>query len=125
MKENEITRIAIDICYKIHVKYGPGLFESVYENILCYELDKISLPYERQKSIRLYYDGLDMGVGFIPDIVIDKKVILELKSVETLAEIHYKQLLTYLRISNMRLGLLINFQVSLFKNGIHRIVNRF
>lgn len=99
------------------------MFESFYENIFCYEWDKNSIPYRRQCGIRVIHEGNDMGMGFIPDIIIDNKVILELKSVETLGEVHYKQLLTYLRISNLKLGFLINFNTSLIKNGIHRVVN--
>ena len=81
------------------------------------------MPYLRQTGIKVIHEGVDMGMGFIPDIIIDNKLILELKSVETLAEVHYKQLLTYLRLTKLKLGLLINFNVPLIKNGIHRIVN--
>ena len=88
-----------------------------------YEWNKIVIPYTRQTGIKVIHEGIDMGIGFIPDIVIDNKIILELKSVETLAEVHYKQLLTYLRLTKLKLGLLINFNVPLIKNGIHRIVN--
>jgi GxxExxY protein len=77
----------------------------------------------RQKGIKVIHDGVDMGIGFIPDLIVGDKVILELKSIETLAEVHYKQLLTYLKLTNLKLGLLINFKVPLIKDGIHRIVN--
>jgi GxxExxY protein len=123
MTENEISKIVVDICFKIHTMYGPGLFESVYEQIFCYDWDKVSIPYTRQSGIKVIHEGNDMGIGFIPDIIIANKVILELKSVEVLAEMHYKQLLTYLRLTNIKLGLLINFNVPLIRNGIHRIVN--
>ena len=123
MTENDISKFVVDVCFKIHTMYGPGLFESVYEQIFCYEWDKISIPYTRQCGIKVIHEGNDMGIGFIPDIIIANKVILELKSVETLAEVHYKQLLTYLRLTNLKLGLLINFNVPLIKNGIHRIAN--
>lgn len=123
MTENEIAKAVVDVCFKIHTMYGPGLFESVYERIFCYEFDKKQIPYTRQCGIKVIHEGLDMGIGFVPDIVIDNKIILELKSVENLAEVHYKQLLTYLRLTNLKLGLLINFNVSLIKNGIHRLVN--
>lgn len=103
--------------------YGPGLFESVYEEIFCHEWNKNTVPYTRQCGIKVIHEGVDMGLGFIPDIIIDNKIILELKSVETLAEVHYKQLLTYLRLTKLKLGLLINFNVPFIKNGIHRIVN--
>jgi GxxExxY protein len=122
--ENEISKIVVDVCFKIHKQYGPGLFESVYEEIFCYEWTKLGLPpIVRQKGIKVIHDGVDMGIGFIPDLIINNKVILELKSIETLAEVHYKQLLTYLKLTNIKLGLLINFKVPLIKDGIHRIVN--
>jgi len=123
MTENEIAKIVVDVCFKIHTMYGPGLFESVYEQIFCYEWDKTSIPYTRQRGIKVIHEGNDMGIGFVPDIIIADKLILELKSVEVLAEVHYKQLLTYLRLTNLKLGLLINFNVPLIKNGIHRIAN--
>jgi len=121
--ENELAKKVVDICFKIHTKYGPGLFESVYEEIFCYEWNKNTIPYARQCGIKVIHEEVDMGIGFIPDIIIDNKLILELKSVETLAEVHYKQLLTYLRLTKLKLGLLINFNVPLIKNGVHRIVN--
>jgi len=123
MIENDIAKAVVNVCFNIHSKYGPGLFESVYERIFCHEWNKTSIPHSRQCGIKLVHDGEDMGMGFIPDIVIANKVILELKSVESLAEVHYKQLLTNLRITNIKLGLLINFNVPLIKNGIHRIAN--
>jgi GxxExxY protein len=123
MTENELARIAVDICFKIHTRYGAGLFENVYEKIFTYEWDKTGIEIKRQEGIRVMHEGIDMGIGFIPDVIIGNKVILEFKSVEVLAEVHYKQLLTYLRLTDMKLGLLINFNVPLIKNGIHRIVN--
>lgn len=123
MNENEIAKIAVDICYRLHKQYGPGLFETVYEEMVCYELKKLNIPFQRQCGIKVWHDGNDMGIGFRADIIIENKVILELKSVEMLAEVHYKQVITYLKISGMKLGLLINFKVPLIKDGIHRIVN--
>jgi GxxExxY protein len=123
MTENELSKIVVDICFKIHKQYGPGLFESVYEGIFDFEWKKINVPYVRQQGIKVIHQGEDMGIGFVPDMIIDNKLILEFKSVENLAEVHYKQLLTYLRLTNLKLGLLINFNVPLIKNGIHRIVN--
>lgn len=123
MTENEISKLVVNTCFKIHNQYGPGLFESVYEHIFCYDWAKTMVPLVRQQGIKVIHEGIDMGIGFIPDIVLDNKVILELKSVETLSEVHFKQLLTYLRITNLKLGLLINFNVPLIKNGIHRVVN--
>jgi GxxExxY protein len=123
MTENEISKIVVDLCFRIHKQFGPGLFESVYEEIFCYEWNKFELLCVRQKGIKVIHDGIDMGIGLIPDLIVCDKVILEFKSVENLAEIHYKQLLTYLKLTNLKLGLLINFNVPLIKNGIHRIVN--
>ena len=123
MSENELSKIVVDICYKIHTQYGPGLFESVYEGIFDFEWKKTGVPYVRQQGIKVIHQGEDMGFGFIPDMIIDNKLILEFKSLESLSEVHYKQLLTYLRLTNIKLGLLINFNVPLIKNGIHRIVN--
>lgn len=123
MNENDIAKIAVDICFRIHKQYGPGLFESVYEEIFCYECNKMELPFVRKKGIKVIHDGVDMGIGFIPDLIIGSKVILELKSIEALAEVHYKQLITYLKLTDLRMGLLINFKVPLIKDGIHRIVN--
>ncbi len=123
MTENEISRIVVDLCYKIHRQYGPGLFESVYEEIFCYEWQKMNLPVVRQKGIKVVHEGIDMGIGFVPDLIVCEKLIIEVKSVEALAEVHYKQLLTYLRLTNLRLGLLVNFKVPLIKDGIHRVVN--
>jgi GxxExxY protein len=122
MTENEISKIVVDLCFRIHKQYGPGLFESVYEEIFCYEWNKLELQCIRQKGIKVIHDGIDMGVGFIPDLIVCDKAILEFKSVENLAEVHYKQLLTYLKLTDLKLGLLINFNVPLI-NGIHRIVN--
>ena len=123
LTENELAKEVVGICFKIHSAYGPGLFESVYEEVFCHEWDKLIIPYTRQTGVKLIHEGIDMGIGFIPDLIVGDKVILELKSVENLAEVHYKQLLTYLRLTNLKLGLLINFNVPLIKNGIHRIVN--
>jgi GxxExxY protein len=123
MTENDIAKIAVDICFRIHKQYGPGLFESVYEEIFCYECNKTELSFVRQKGIRVIHDGVDMGIGFIPDLILGNKVILELKSIEAIAEVHYKQVITYLKLTDLRLGLLINFKVPLIKDGIHRIVN--
>ena len=109
MTENEISKIVVDLCFRIHKQYGPGLFEKVYEEIFCYEWNKLELPLSRQKGIKVVHDGVDMGIGFIPDIIVCDQVIIEVKSIEDLAEVHYKQLLTYLRLTNLKLGLLVNF----------------
>ena len=101
-----------------------GLFESVYEEVLCYELDKNQLSFTRQEEIPVFYDEMKMEVGFKADIIVEDKLILELKSVEKITDMHKKQLLTYLRLTDKRLGLLINFNEALIKDGITRIVNR-
>ena len=123
MTENEIAKIVVDCCFKIHTSLGPGLLESVYEEILCYELKKRGLNIDRQKGLPVLYDELKMELGFRADIIVENKVILELKSLEVLAPVHSKQLLTYLKLTELKLGLLINFGEALIKNGIHRIVN--
>ena len=122
--ENEIAKLVVDLCFKIHVQYGPGLFESVYEEIFCYEWSKTGIPFTRQQGISLLHEEIKLDIGFRADIIIDDKVIIELKSIEALAPVHYKQLLTYLKLTNLKLGLLINFNVNLIKDGMHRIVNK-
>lgn len=123
MSENDLSKKIVDLCYKVHVQYGPGLFERVYEEIFCYEWAKTGIDLQRQKGIKVVHEGIDMGIGFIPDLIVGGKVIVELKSVEQLAEVHYKQLMTYLRLTKLKLGLLVNFNVPFIKDGIHRIVN--
>jgi len=99
------------------------LFETVYEDMICYELEKRTIPFQRQFGFKVWHDGRDIGIGFRADLVIDHKVIVELKSIEQLAEVHFKQVITYLRVTGLKLGLLINFKVPLIKDGMHRIVN--
>lgn len=124
MSENEISKVLFDLCLMIHKKYGPGLFESVYEEIICFELTKLNISFTRQQGISLVHEEIKMDVGFRADVIIENKVILELKSVEALSPVHHKQLLTYLKLTEMKLGLLINFNVSLLKDGFQRIVNK-
>ena len=123
MTENEIAKIIVNTCYEIHVKLGPGLLESVYEEILYYELLQLGLKVERQKPLSVMWKDIKMDIGFRADLIVENKVIVELKSIETVARVHPKILLTYLRITNKKLGLLINFGESLIKDGITRIVN--
>ncbi len=123
MTENEIAKIAVDICFKIHTQYGPGLFESVYEEIFCYELNKTGILFYKQHPIPLLHEEIKMDAGFRADILIENKVIIEIKSIEALAPVHYKQVQTCLKLTGCKLGLLINFNVALIKEGIHRIVN--
>ena len=123
MTENEIAKIIVNTAYNIHVKLGPGLLESVYEEIMCFELKNQGLKIEAQKGIPVYWNDVKMNIGFRADIIVENKVIIELKSVEKIAPVHPKQLLTYLKITELKLGLLINFNEKLIKNGITRIVN--
>ncbi|GAK56234.1 hypothetical protein U27_03196 [Candidatus Vecturithrix granuli] len=123
MNENEISKVVIDRSIKVHNLLGPGLLESVYEEVLAYELTKANLGCRRQVGIPVVYENVRMDIGFRADILVDDKVILELKSVETVLPLHKKQLLTYLRLSGLKLGLLLNFNVKLLKEGITRIVN--
>lgn len=123
MSENELSKIIVNTAFQIHTKLGPGLLESVYEEIMNYELISQGLKVERQKPIPVIWNELKMEIGFRSDLIVESKVIIELKSVETLAFVHPKQLLTYLRLTNCKLGLLINFNEPLIKNGITRIVN--
>lgn len=124
LTENEISKLVVNTCFQIHYKFGPGLFESVYEEIFCYEWMKTGIPFTRQQAVPLIHEDIKMEVGFRADVIIDNKVIVEFKSVETLAPVHYKQVQTYLKLTGIKLGLLVNFNVDLIKDGIHRIVNK-
>jgi len=123
MDENEIAKEVVDAAYKIHIALGPGLLESVYEVVREYELKKRGLRVVRQKPLPVLYESVSIEAGYRADMIVEEKVILELKSVEELAPVHKKQLLTYLRLADKRLGLLINFGDALIKHGITRIVN--
>jgi GxxExxY protein len=123
MTENELAREVVDCCFHIHRTLGPRLFESVYEEVLAYELTKRGLDIQRQVEVPVQWDDILLGTGFRADIVVESKIIVELKSVERVLPVHQKQLLTYLRLTEMKLGLLINFNESLIKSGIQRIVN--
>ena len=123
MNENELSKIIVNTAFKIHNQYGPGLFESVYEELMFFELSKQDLIISRQKPIPLIHETIKLEAGFRADLIIENKVLIEIKSVECLAPIHYKQVTTYLKLSNIKLGLLINFNVALIKDGIQRIVN--
>lgn len=123
MTENELSKIIVDTSYKIHTKLGPGLLESVYETILHHELTKKGLIVERQKPISLIWNDILLDIGFRSDLVVENKVIIEIKSVEKISPVHLKQLLTYIRVTNLKLGLLINFNEALIKNGIKRVAN--
>lgn len=119
---NIISSVVIGSAIEVHKHFGPGLLESVYEEALCYLLLKEGIQIERQKQVPVYFDNLEMGIGFRADIIVANCIIVELKSVETILPVHAKQLMTYLRLSKMKLGLLINFNEELLKNGIKRII---
>ncbi|OXB23846.1 GxxExxY protein [Flavobacterium tructae] len=123
MTENEISAIVVDVCYRIHVKLGPGLLESVYEAILYYELTKRGLRVERQKPLPVVWDQMKLDIGFRADLIVENKVILEIKSITQISDVHAKQVLIYLKITKMKLGLLINFNVPIIKYGIKRVVS--
>jgi GxxExxY protein len=123
MTENELSKIIVDVASRIHTRLGPGLLESVYEEIMYFEFQKLGLKVDRQKGIPVTWDNLRMELGFRADLIVENKVIIEIKSVELIAPVHSKQLLTYLKLTGMKLGLLINFNESLIRNGITRIVN--
>ena len=124
MHENEIAKQILDCAFKIHKDVGPGLLESVYEELLSFEIIKSGLLVQRQVGIPLNYESIKMEIGFRADIIVENKVIIELKSIEAILDVHKKQLLTYLKLSGLRLGLLINFNVNMLKDGIVRIVNK-
>ena len=123
MTENELSKIVFDLGMKVHKSLGPGLLESVYEECLFYELKKYGLFVEKQKALPLIYDEIKLDTGYRVDLFVEKKFIIEIKSVETLNELHFAQLLTYLKLSDCKLGLLINFNTVLLKNGVRRVVN--
>lgn len=123
MTENEISRQIVDAAFKIHTKLGPGLLESVYEAVLAYELKQRGLKVVRQKPVPVAYEEVHLEEGFRADLIVADKVVIELKSVEIIAPVHKQQVLTCLRLTNLKLGLLINFGDELIKTGITRIVN--
>ncbi len=123
MTENEISKITVDCAFKVHKALGPGLLESAYEECLYYELKKTGLKIEKQKPLPLIYEEVKLEIGYRIDLIIENKFIVEVKSVEALNDVHLAQVLTYLKLSKCKLGMLINFNVSLIKNGIKRVVN--
>ena len=123
MDENQIATVVVDSAFKVHTTIGPGLLESVYVAALAYELRKRGLRVELERGIPAYYEEVHLDLGFRADMVVENKVIVEVKSIENLAPVHGKILLTYLRFADIRLGLLINFGAPLIKDGIRRVVN--
>jgi len=124
LTENEISKVIVNCAYKVHSALGPGLLESSYEECLFYELQKERLNVEKQKPLPLIYEEVKLDIGYRIDLFVNNKVIVEIKSVEALNDVHMAQILTYLKLSGCKLGLLINFNVALIKNGIRRIVNK-
>ncbi|PWL32324.1 GxxExxY protein [uncultured Roseivirga sp.] len=123
MTENEISYKIIGTAIDLHRNVGPGLLESAYENALAYDLRESGLEVKQQLPLPFHYKEVKLDVGYRVDLLIENKVIVEVKSVETLAPVHYAQLLTYLKLSDKKLGLLINFNSKILKNEIHRVVN--
>ena len=123
MNENDVAKIVVDAAFKVHTTLGPGLLESAYDLALAHELTKRNLKFARQVPVHVNYDGVDLGEAFKPDYVVEDLIIVELKSVEKLSPVFKKQILTYIRLSKKKLGLLINFGEPLIKDGIHRVVS--
>lgn len=123
MKENNYSKLVVNTAFRIHTNLGPGLFESVYEEILFYELNRLGLEVKRQVVIPIVWNNKVLDRGFRADIIVEDSVLLEIKSVENLAPVHSKQVLTYLKLTGIKLGLLLNFNKYLIRDGITRIVN--
>lgn len=125
MSINELTEKVIGLAIKVHRKLGPGFLESVYQAALTYELQKAGIQFEKEKELPVYYEDIMLDVGFRCDFIIDGRLIIECKAVKELTEIDKAQLLNYLKLTNLQVGLLINFNVLILKNGIKRLVNNF
>lgn len=123
MTENELSYQAIGVALELHKNLGPGLLESTYESALKYDLEEAGLRVQQQVPMPFVYKEVKMNMGYRLDLVVEKKLVIEIKSLENLAPVHYAQLLTYLKLSNIKLGLLINFNTKFLKSGIHRVVN--
>jgi len=123
MTENELSKIVFEAGMKVHKVLGPGLLESAYEECLYYELQKCGLFVEKQKALPLIYEDVKLDAGYRVDLLVEKKLVIEIKSVEALNDLHLAQILTYLKLSGCKLGLLINFNTVLFKNGVKRVIN--
>jgi GxxExxY protein len=123
LNENELTTLILDAAFRVHSRLGPGLLESVYQRVFAYELTKDGLSVEVQKSIPIFYDDLHFEEGYRADLIVEQKILLELKSVETLLPVHAKQVLTYLRLAKLRIGYVVNFGETHLKTGIKRLIN--
>lgn len=122
MSENELAKLVIGCGLKVHKALGPGLLENAYLECLVYELKKLGLKVEKQKAIPLIYNEVKLEVGYRADLVVEEKLIIELKAVESLTDVHLAQLLTYLRLADCKLGLLMNFNTLLFRDGVRRVI---
>jgi len=123
MTENEISQVVLNRALKVHRRLGLGLLESAYEECLYYELTKAGVNVEKQKTLPLIYEDVKLEVGYRVDLMIENKFVIELKAVESLNDVHLAQLLTYLKLSDCKLGMLINFNVALLKYGVKRVIN--
>lgn len=123
MTENQIAKSVFEAALKVHKALGPGLLESAYEECLFYELKKQGIKVEKQKALPLIYEDVKMEIGYRVDLMIENKFIIEIKAVEAMNDVHMAQILTYLKLADCKLGMLINFNVSLLKNGVRRVIN--
>ncbi|MDR1895972.1 MAG: GxxExxY protein [Prevotellaceae bacterium] len=123
MDENELAKTVFEAGLKVHRVLGPGLLENAYEECLHYELQKMGLYVEKQKALPLVYESVKLDAGYRMDLILERKLVIEIKSVEALSDLHVAQILTYLKLSNCKLGLLINFNTVLFKDGVKRVIN--
>lgn len=125
MTDDDLTYIIRGCIFNVYNKLGPGLFESVYEAALCYELDKAGLKYKRQQELPVYYDDIILDVAFRIDIFVEDSIVIEIKSVEEFSKVHYKLIITYLKLLNVSIGILVNFNTDSIKENIKRIVNNY
>lgn len=123
LSENEISKIILDLAIKVHRKTGPGLLESAYQECLFFELKRKGLQVENQKTLPLIYEDIKLDAGYRIDLMVNDKVVIEIKSIDAIAPVHIAQVITYLKLSGAKLGILINFNVPLLKDGFKRIVN--
>ena len=123
MELNQITELILKCAFKVHSELGPGLLESAYEECLCYELKQNGLNVEKQKALPLVYHEVNLEVGYRIDLLVESKVVVEIKAVEAFTDVHTAQVLTYLKLSKCKIGLLLNFNVASLKNGIKRLAN--
>ncbi|MBA4407991.1 MAG: GxxExxY protein [Bacteroidota bacterium] len=123
MEINQITELILKCAYSVHSALGPGLLESAYEECLYYELQQVGLKVEKQKSLPLVYKEVKLDAGYRIDLLVENKVVVEIKSIEAFTDVHIAQVLTYLKLSGCKIGLLLNFNVASLKNGIKRLAN--